>query len=93
MWDYYTHEVLAEGPSYDWELVQDQGELIEEAGQQDSSTPQSHRKIVWPCYDSCRRVEPDAISRLLEVSGRAGFVLQVGDACGGIASRHPGSSL
>uniref|UniRef100_A0A670ZW65 SET binding factor 1 n=1 Tax=Pseudonaja textilis TaxID=8673 RepID=A0A670ZW65_PSETE len=67
VWDYYTHEALAEGPSYDWELVQDQGELGDEAGQQDTSTPQSHRKIVWPCYDSCRRVEPDAISRLLEV--------------------------
>ncbi|XP_032077912.1 myotubularin-related protein 5 isoform X1 [Thamnophis elegans] len=66
VWDYYTHEALAEGPSYDWELVQDQGELVEEAAQHDSSTPQSHRKIVWPCYDSCRRVEPDAISRLLE---------------------------
>uniref|UniRef100_A0A8C6YF45 SET binding factor 1 n=1 Tax=Naja naja TaxID=35670 RepID=A0A8C6YF45_NAJNA len=66
VWDYYTHEALAEGPSYDWELVQEQGELSEEAGQQDTSTPQSHRKIVWPCYDSCRRVEPDAISRLLE---------------------------
>uniref|UniRef100_A0A670ZWA8 SET binding factor 1 n=1 Tax=Pseudonaja textilis TaxID=8673 RepID=A0A670ZWA8_PSETE len=66
VWDYYTHEALAEGPSYDWELVQDQGELGDEAGQQDTSTPQSHRKIVWPCYDSCRRVEPDAISRLLE---------------------------
>ncbi|XP_039181258.1 myotubularin-related protein 5 isoform X3 [Crotalus tigris] len=66
VWDYYTHEALSEGPSYDWELVQDQGELSEEAGQQDTSTPQSRRKIVWPCYDSCRRVEPDAISRLLE---------------------------
>uniref|UniRef100_A0A8C6YI37 SET binding factor 1 n=1 Tax=Naja naja TaxID=35670 RepID=A0A8C6YI37_NAJNA len=70
VWDYYTHEALAEGPSYDWELVQEQGELSEEAGQQDTSTPQSHRKIVWPCYDSCRRVEPDAISRLLEVRSR-----------------------
>ncbi|XP_070610727.1 myotubularin-related protein 5 isoform X3 [Erythrolamprus reginae] len=67
VWDYYTHEALAEGPSYDWELVQqDQGELSEEAGQSDSGTPQSHRRIVWPCYDSCRQVEPDAISRLLE---------------------------
>ncbi|XP_025030255.1 myotubularin-related protein 5-like isoform X2 [Python bivittatus] len=66
VWDYYTQEALSEGPSYDWELVQGQVELSEEAGQQDTSTPQSRRKIVWPCYDNCRRIEPDAISRLLE---------------------------
>ncbi|XP_063164800.1 myotubularin-related protein 5 isoform X5 [Candoia aspera] len=66
VWDYYTQEALSEGPSYDWELVQGQVELSDEAGQQDTSTPQSRRKIVWPCYDNCRRIEPDAISRLLE---------------------------
>ncbi|KAM6436327.1 myotubularin-related protein 5 isoform 5-T5 [Liasis olivaceus] len=66
VWDYYTQEALSEGPSYDWELVQGQVELSEEAGQQDTSTPQSRRKIIWPCYDNCRRTEPDAISRLLE---------------------------
>ncbi|XP_077196748.1 myotubularin-related protein 5 isoform X4 [Paroedura picta] len=66
VWDYYTQETLSEGPSYDWELVQGQTEPTEEAGQQDTSTPQSKRRIIWPCYDNCSRLEPDAISRLLE---------------------------
>lgn len=66
VWDYYTQETLSEGPSYDWELTQGQVEPMEEASQQDSSTPQSKRRIIWPCYDSCSRTEPDAISRLLE---------------------------
>uniref|UniRef100_A0A8D2LWX2 SET binding factor 1 n=1 Tax=Varanus komodoensis TaxID=61221 RepID=A0A8D2LWX2_VARKO len=66
VWDYYTQETLSEGPSYDWELVQGQAEPLEEAGQQDTSTPQSQRKIIWPCYDNRSRTEPDAISRLLE---------------------------
>uniref|UniRef100_A0ABM5GLA0 Myotubularin-related protein 5 isoform X2 n=1 Tax=Pogona vitticeps TaxID=103695 RepID=A0ABM5GLA0_9SAUR len=66
VWDYYTEETLSEGPSYDWELVQGQSEPLEAAGQPDTGTPQSRRRIVWPCYDSCSRTEPDAISRLLE---------------------------
>ncbi|XP_061493895.1 myotubularin-related protein 5 isoform X6 [Rhineura floridana] len=66
VWDYYTQETLSEGPSYDWELVQGQVDPTEEVSQQDTSTPQSQRKIVWPCYDNCSRTEPDAISRLLE---------------------------
>nr|XP_056701885.1 myotubularin-related protein 5 [Euleptes europaea] len=67
VWDYYTQETLSEGPSYDWELVQGHGEPSEEAGQQqDTSTPQSQRRVIWPCYDNCSRLEPDAISRLLE---------------------------
>lgn len=69
VWDYYTEETLSEGPSYDWELVQCQVEPAEEISQQDMSTPQSRRKIIWPCYDNRRRMEPDAISQLLEVSG------------------------
>uniref|UniRef100_A0A8C8VK13 SET binding factor 1 n=1 Tax=Pelusios castaneus TaxID=367368 RepID=A0A8C8VK13_9SAUR len=67
VWDYYTQETLSEGPSYDWELVQRQPDHVEEADRQDSSTPQTKRKIIWPCYDNRSRVEPDAISKLLEV--------------------------
>ncbi|XP_067387507.1 myotubularin-related protein 5 isoform X2 [Emydura macquarii macquarii] len=66
VWDYYTQETLSEGPSYDWELVQGQPEHVEEADRQDSSAPQTKRKIIWPCYDNRSRVEPDAISKLLE---------------------------
>uniref|UniRef100_A0A674JZB6 SET binding factor 1 n=1 Tax=Terrapene triunguis TaxID=2587831 RepID=A0A674JZB6_9SAUR len=66
VWDYYTQEVLSEGPSYDWELVQGQPEHVEVEDRQDSSAPQTKRKIIWPCYDNRSRVEPDAISKLLE---------------------------
>ncbi|KAL8222591.1 UNVERIFIED_CONTAM: ARS-binding factor 1 [Gekko kuhli] len=66
VWDYYTQETLSEGPSYDWELVQGPVEPSEEAGQQDTSGPQSRRKVIWPCYDNRSRLEPDAISQLLE---------------------------
>uniref|UniRef100_A0A8C4V468 SET binding factor 1 n=1 Tax=Falco tinnunculus TaxID=100819 RepID=A0A8C4V468_FALTI len=67
VWDYYTEETLSEGPSYDWELTQGQPEHVEEADRQDTSAPQTKRKIIWPCYDNRSRVEPDAISKLLEV--------------------------
>lgn len=67
VWDYYTEETLSEGPSYDWELVQGQPEPAEEPDRQDTAAPQSKRRIIWPCYDNRSRVEPDAISKLLEV--------------------------
>lgn len=66
VWDYYTEETLSEGPSYDWELAQGQPEP-EEGDRQDTAAPQSKRRIIWPCYDNRSRVEPDAISKLLEV--------------------------
>ncbi|XP_032913916.1 myotubularin-related protein 5 isoform X2 [Catharus ustulatus] len=65
VWDYYTEETLSEGPSYDWELAQGQPEP-EEPDRQDTAAPQSKRRIIWPCYDNRSRVEPDAISKLLE---------------------------
>ncbi|KAI1239585.1 Myotubularin-related protein 13, partial [Lamprotornis superbus] len=66
VWDYYTEETLSEGPSYDWELAQGQPEPAEEPDRQDTAAPQSKRRIIWPCYDNRSRVEPDAISKLLE---------------------------
>uniref|UniRef100_A0A8B9G037 SET binding factor 1 n=1 Tax=Amazona collaria TaxID=241587 RepID=A0A8B9G037_9PSIT len=66
VWDYYTEETLSEGPSYDWELAQGQPEPVEDADRQDTGAPQTKRKIIWPCYDNQSRVEPDAISKLLE---------------------------
>lgn len=75
VWDYYTEETLSEGPSYDWELAQGQLEHVEEADRQDTSAPQTKRKIIWPCYDNRSRVEPDAISKLLEVSAAGGSII------------------
>ncbi|PKK17931.1 hypothetical protein A306_00000258 [Columba livia] len=66
VWDYYTEETLSEGPSYDWELAQGQPEHVEEADRQGTGAPPTKRKIIWPCYDNRSRVEPDAISKLLE---------------------------
>lgn len=83
VWDYYTEETLSEGPSYDWELTQGQPEHVEEADRQDTSAPQTKRKIIWPCYDNRSRVEPDAISKLLEVSAAGGgTVLHVASGFG-----------
>uniref|UniRef100_A0A8C3QDD6 Uncharacterized protein n=1 Tax=Geospiza parvula TaxID=87175 RepID=A0A8C3QDD6_GEOPR len=67
VWDYYTEETLSEGPPYDWELAQGQPEPAEEPDRQDTAAPQSKRRVIWPCYDNRSRVEPDAISKLLEV--------------------------
>lgn len=69
VWDFYTEETLAQGPPYDWELAQVSPEPPEEE-RPDGGAPQSRRRVVWPCYDSRPRAQPDAISRLLEV--RAG---------------------
>uniref|UniRef100_A0A674GYI0 SET binding factor 1 n=1 Tax=Taeniopygia guttata TaxID=59729 RepID=A0A674GYI0_TAEGU len=68
VWDYYTEETLSEGPPYDWELAQGPPEPAEEPERQDTAAPQSKRRIIWPCYDNRSRVEPDAISKLLEVA-------------------------
>ncbi|XP_049627490.1 myotubularin-related protein 5 isoform X3 [Suncus etruscus] len=65
VWDFYTEETLAEGPPYDWELAQGPPEPPEEE-RPDGGAPQSRRRVVWPCYDSLPRAQPDAISRLLE---------------------------
>ncbi|KAG9489756.1 hypothetical protein GDO78_005609 [Eleutherodactylus coqui] len=64
VWDYYTHEALSEGPSYDWELVQ--AHRHEEPEKNDSSAPQTKRKIVWPSYHASQRLQPDAITCLLD---------------------------
>ena len=71
VWDFYTEETLAEGPPYDWELAQGPPEPPEEE-RPDGGAPQSRRRVVWPCYDSRPRAQPDAISRLLEVRAAPG---------------------
>ncbi|XP_039393866.1 myotubularin-related protein 13 isoform X3 [Mauremys reevesii] len=64
-WDYYMEETLATGPSYDWTMVTAKCNTSEEVDQMDGSFPQSKRKIVWPCYDDVNKVQPDAITSLL----------------------------
>lgn len=67
-WDYYVEETLAMGPSYDWTMVTSKSSALEEGDQMDGSVSQSKRKIVWPCYDDVSKVQPDAITSLLNVS-------------------------
>uniref|UniRef100_G3UPI5 PH domain-containing protein n=2 Tax=Meleagris gallopavo TaxID=9103 RepID=G3UPI5_MELGA len=64
-WDYYVEEILATGPSYDWNMVAAKCSALEEADQTDGSVSQRKRKIVWPCYDDVKNIQPDAISSLL----------------------------
>ncbi|KAI1882525.1 hypothetical protein AGOR_G00251650 [Albula goreensis] len=66
VWDFYTEETLSEGPSYDWELVQGPAGQPEEAEKPDTAAPKTQRQIVWPCYDNCSKVLPDAITKLLQ---------------------------
>ncbi|XP_039617539.1 myotubularin-related protein 5 isoform X3 [Polypterus senegalus] len=66
LWDFYTYETLSEGPSYDWELVHGRYEQPDESDRQDTASQKSQRKIVWPCYDNRSKVEPDAITKLLQ---------------------------
>ncbi|XP_065491467.1 myotubularin-related protein 13 isoform X7 [Caloenas nicobarica] len=64
-WDYYVEEILATGPSYDWTMVTAKCSISEETDQTDGSLSQTKRKIVWPCYDDVKKIQPDAISSLL----------------------------
>ncbi|KAM4667185.1 myotubularin-related protein 13 isoform 2-T2 [Amazona ochrocephala] len=64
-WDYYVEEILATGPSYDWTMVTAKCNVSEETDQSDGSLSQTKRKIVWPCYDDVKKIQPDAISSLL----------------------------
>ncbi|XP_031415031.2 myotubularin-related protein 5, partial [Clupea harengus] len=67
VWDFYTEETLAEGPSFDWELARGRQERVAEdtAAERPETQPKSQRRVVWPCYDNCSRVTPDAITKLL----------------------------
>uniref|UniRef100_A0A8C5U0X9 SET binding factor 2 n=1 Tax=Malurus cyaneus samueli TaxID=2593467 RepID=A0A8C5U0X9_9PASS len=64
-WDYYVEEILATGPSYDWTMVPAKCNVSEENDQADGSVSQTKRKIVWPCYDDVKKIQPDAITSLL----------------------------
>lgn len=67
-WDYYTEETLATGPSYDWAMITAKYSALDEPDQLNVLPSHGKRKIVWPCYDNINKVQPDAITSLLNVS-------------------------
>ncbi|KAE8606245.1 hypothetical protein XENTR_v10010644 [Xenopus tropicalis] len=64
-WEYYMEETLASGPSYDWVVTPSRFNISDEADSGEETQQQGKRKVVWPCYDDVHKVQPDAITHLM----------------------------
>ncbi|KAK9886900.1 hypothetical protein WA026_019158 [Henosepilachna vigintioctopunctata] len=70
IWDYYLHEDLRHGPSYDPEIILMDFQQEEEAEAADGLIEKSSRRIVSLGYDCVNHCVPDAFSHLLEETHR-----------------------